>query len=766
MAENPESAKQLFIDCGFDEKRANDILTNKANTNALVTILNEAKAVEGVNMKEVVNHLYLIATTLPANAVIHRSTLTKYVATNKIGKLNLAASIAYLKKLGSDPLNIEEFEKECGVGVTITRDDVKKAVADQIVARKDDLVAQRYRYPIAQILGAVRDSLKWANTLDIKEEVDAQVKELLGEKTAEDNAKPVKKAAEPKKAAAQAEKKEEPKEPPVRFPPPHENKQIKPEILEAHLKATGGKVICRFPPEPNGYLHIGHTKAMLLDFSYPKKFGGYTILRFDDTNPEAEKLEYIESIISDVEYMGHKPAMVTYSSDYFDKLYDLAVQLIKSDKAYVCHQTGDEIKSYREKRMDSPYRNRPIEESLKLFEDMKNGKFEEGKAILRMKQDMKNDNPCMWDLIAYRIKYTPHPHVGDKWCIYPSYDYTHCIIDSLENVTHSLCTLEFLPRRESYYWLLDALNLYKPLVWEFSRLNLSNLVMSKRRLIRLVKDGIVNGWDDPRLPTIRGLKRRGFTAAAMNDLCERVGVTTNNNLTDFDLLEQCCREDLDVTASRVMVVLDPLKVTITNWEGEDVRQVQANNHPKDKSKGTRNIPMTKTLYIDNSDFRLQDVKGYKRLAPGKTVGLNHVGCAIKCDEVVKDADGKPVELKVTVSWTPEKKPQGYIHWVSEPTPGQRPLEIEARIYDKLFMAHDTSTLSSENDAWMKDINPNSLKIIKGLAESSLKEAKVGESRQFERVGFFCVDPDTTTEKMVWNRVIGLKAAKWEGKDDE
>lgn len=415
--------------------------------------------------------------------------------------------------------------------------------------------------------------------------------------------------------------------------------------------------------------------------------------------------------------------------------------------------------------MDSPWRNRPIEESLKLFEDMKNGKFDEGSATLRMKMNMQSDNPCMRDLIAYRIKYTPHPHVGDKWCIYPSYDYTHCIIDSLENITHSLCTLEFLPRRESYYWLLDALELYKPLVWEFSRLNLTNIVLSKRRLIKLVSEGHVRGWDDPRLPTIRGLRRRGYTAKSLNDLCDRAGVTVNNNTLSLGLLEQCCREDLDESANRAMVIIEPLKVTITNWTGEEVKEVTAQNHPKDASKGTHIIPLTKVLYIEKSDFRMEDQKGYKRLAPNKEVGLNHIGCAIKCNEVIKDSNGHPIELKVTVDWTPAKKQvQGYIHWVSEPKSGQEPLRIEVRLYDRLFKSADPGAFK---DDWLNDLNPDSLKIVKNCpADPSIKNAKVGEARQFERVGYFCVDLDTTEDHMVWNRVVHLKEAKWEGKDEE
>lgn len=758
-------ARELFIKCGIDARRADETLKNPVLLEALSSVLKKALSIEGCDMKNVVNHLYSVASTLPASASVHRNTLVDYIVSNKIGKLNIMQSIAYLKKLGSDPPNATDFEKECGVGVVVTKEEVRSTVDGMIKEKRDEIVEQRYRYPIGQFYGVVKDVLKWANPQDIKEEVDAKILELLGPKTADDNAKPAKKAADPKKENKKEEvKKENEINLVVRFPEPNENKQVTPDLLQKHLKETGGKVICRFPPEPNGYLHIGHAKSMNLNFSYPKKTGGYTILRYDDTNPEAEKLEYIESIQNDVKWMGHSPAQINYSSDYFTRLYELAIELIKADKAYVDHQTPDEMADYREKRMDSPYRNRPIEESLRLFEDMKNGKFEEGKATLRMKMNMQSDNTVMRDMVAYRVKFTPHPHSGDKWVVYPTYDYTHCLVDSLENITHSLCTLEFLPRRESYYWLIDALGLYKPLVWEYSRLNITNVVLSKRKLIKLVNDGIVKGWNDPRMPTISGLRRRGYTSKSINHFCDLVGVTTSNNIIDMNLLEHCLREDLDVIASRVMVVLDPLKVTITNMEGGDIKDaIVAQNHPKDSSRGTRMVPFTKVVYIERSDFRMEDVKGYKRLALNKEVGLNHVGCAIKCNKAHTDAAGNVTELEATVDWHPSKKQvQGYIHWVCEPAPGMEPMSIEVRMYDRLFMSKDPQSLG---DKWMEDVNPNSVKVLKCFAEPSLRDAHIGEQRQFERTGFFCVDPDTTPEKMVWNRSVTLTEAKWEGKAD-
>jgi len=780
MASNNNSeVLELFLSSGIDKRRAEETLKNPSITEALKTVILEAKDANA-DLKNTINVLYLVATTLSADAVKHRPTLVKYVASNKIDKNNITPALNYLKKVGGDDLNVADFEKECGVGVVITKDEIKKVVAAEIESRKADIVEQRYHYPLNPLMAALKDKgLKWANQKDVKDEVDAQMKALLGEKTEADNQKPVKKK-EPaaaaaktdnnnKKAAeAKAATKEDANKPAepvfkelITFPDPSENKQARPDLLEAHLKATKGVVMTRFPPEPNGYLHIGHAKSMNLNFSYPMKSGGYTYLRYDDTNPEAEKLEYIESIEDDVRWLGHKPWKVTFSSDYFPELYDLAVKLIKVGKAYCCFQTPEQIAEGREKRTDSPWRNTSVEENLKIFQDMTNGKYDEGQVTLRMKMDMQSDNPVMRDLIAYRIKYSPHPHVGDRWCVYPSYDYTHCLVDSLENITHSLCTLEFERRRESYNWLIDSLGLYRPLVWEYSRLNITNTVLSKRKLIRLVNDGHVKGWDDPRLPTIRGFRRRGYTPEAINDFCDRIGVTRTFNLINYNLLEQCVREDLDVRCNRAMAILEPIRVVITNFGEPAVREIEVANHPKETSRGTHKVPLTSVVYIESSDFRMQDIKGYKRLAPNKEVGLAHVGCAIKCNEVVQDKDGKIVELKATVDWTPKTKPKGFIHWVAEPTPGQEPYSVEVRLYDKLFKSEEPGKLEN----WLEDLNPNSLQVIsKVYVDPSLKAAAAGSRYQFERNGYFYVDPDTTANKAVWNRIVGLKEANWEGKE--
>jgi len=494
---------------------------------------------------------------------------------------------------------------------------------------------------------------------------------------------------------------------------------------------------------------------MHLNFGYAKKMGGVCYLRFDDTNPEKEDMEYFNSIIDNVKWMGWEPWKITYSSHYFPKLYELAVELIKRDKAFVCHETKEQMQAGRrvEGQLEgrpSPWRNRPIEESLRLFEDMKKGKFAEGEAVLRMKGDMSSPNPNMRDLVAYRIKYVPHPIAGNEWCIYPSYDFTHCLIDSLEDITHSLCTLEFESRHESYNWLIDQLSLYRPVVWEYSRLNLTHTVLSKRKLIFLVKNGYVRGWDDPRMSTIYAFRRKGYTAEAINMFAEKIGVTRAPNMIPFSLLEQCCRLDLDPKVPRAMVVLRPLRVVLTNVT--DTEEVTVPNQPPNyKDKGTHKVPLTRVVYIERTDFRTQDEKGYYGLAPGKQVLLKYAH-NITCTDVVYDANNEVVEIKATLDRGSTTKVKGVLHWVAE---GSHKVEI--RLYDHLFKSENINDLG---DNWVQDINPNSLEVIEGaMADVSLNNAAVGDKFQFERQGFFVVDKDSTPEKKVFNRTVTLKESK-------
>lgn len=533
------------------------------------------------------------------------------------------------------------------------------------------------------------------------------------------------------------------------------------EIIEEDLK-TGkfnGRVHTRFPPEPNGYLHIGHAKAICLNYGLAKKYNGKFNLRFDDTNPEKEEQEYVESIIEDVKWLGADfEDRLFFASDYFEQMYQWAVELIKKGKAYVCDLSAEEIREYRgtltEPGKESPYRNRSIEENLDLFERMRKGEFPNGSKTLRAKIDMASPNLNLRDPVMYRILHVPHHRQGNKWCIYPTYDWAHGLEDSIEGITHSLCTLEFENHRPLYDWFLDELGIYHPQQIEFARLNLSYTVMSKRKLLELVQKGIVDGWDDPRMPTISGLRRRGYTPKSIWKFTEAIGVAKREVLTDVALLEHAIRDDLNKNAQRVMAVLKPLKIVITNYQGEEF--VDAINNPEDPLAGTRKVPFSNEIYIEETDFMENPPKGYHRLVPGGEVRLRYA-YIIKCEEVIKDENGKVVEIRCTYdpatrsgSNTSTKKVKGVIHWVS----AKHCIEGEVRLYDRLFTVENPGEL----DNWLDYINPNSLEIIPNAKlEPFLKNAKPLEKFQFERLGYFCVDPKyTTNDKLVFNRTVTLK----------
>lgn len=531
----------------------------------------------------------------------------------------------------------------------------------------------------------------------------------------------------------------------IKFPSPEENVQVHPELLCSHLKATGGRVVTRFPPEPNGYLHLGHVKAMNLNFGYAKKNNGWCYMRFDDTNPETEKQNYIDSILENLTWLGHTPYKITYASDYFDQMYEFACDLIRRDKAYIDFSTSAEMSEQRLHKTESKCRSLPIEQSLFLFGDMRHGKFKEGEVTLRLKQDMTSPNPCMRDLVAYRIKYLPHPRTGDKWCIYPSYDFAHPICDSLENITHSLCTLEFEIRRENYNWLIDTLGIYRAPQIEYSRLNLTHTVLSKRKLIQLVEGHYVDGWDDPRMPTVNGMRRRGILPEALRDFCDKIGVTRNANVISLELFEQCIRQSLE-NVPRIMCVLDPLRVVITNWNPEREPLICSSKHHPVLDNGSHNILFGSIIYIDRSDFREQDEKGYYGLAPGKEVGLKYA-YNIRCNELVRDASGNVSELRCTYDGKNEHKVKGRLHWVSG-----NACPVEVRLYDRLFRTEDTSTLG---DNWLQDLNPASKTVKTALIDPFALTWNMPRY-QFERVGYFCLDPDSSGEHLVFNRTVSLK----------
>lgn len=537
------------------------------------------------------------------------------------------------------------------------------------------------------------------------------------------------------------------------------------EIIEEDLKiGKYDSIVTRFPPEPNGYLHMGHATSICLNFGLTRKFPGYTNLRFDDTNPTTEETEYVESIKEDIQWLGFTWKNEHYASDYFDDLYGYAVKLINKGLAYVDDSSSEEIASMKgtpvEPGRNSPYRDRDIAENLDLFQRMKAGEFPDGSRTLRARIDMAHPNMLMRDPVLYRIKHAHHHRTGDKWCIYPMYDFAHGQSDSIEQVTHSICTLEFVPHRELYNWLIEKLEIYPSRQYEFARRNLTYTVMSKRKLLQLVTEKYVDGWDDPRMPTISGMRRRGYTPEAIRDFCERVGIAKRDNVSDVGLLEFCVREHLNKIALRRMVVFDPLKVIITNFSGKAESLVGEDN-PEDENSGTREIPFGKELYIEREDFMENPPKKYFRLSPGGMVRLKYA-YIIRCDEVVKDEEGQVVALHC--SYIPESKSgqdssgihvKGTLHWVEVTTA----ITAEVHLYDRLFKVEDPS---SEEGNFKDYINPDSFHTVATVyAEPALKHARMNERYQFLRKGYFTLDNKETHGRMVFNRTVGLKDS-WKG----
>jgi glutaminyl-tRNA synthetase len=531
---------------------------------------------------------------------------------------------------------------------------------------------------------------------------------------------------------------------------------------DVNKKVYGDAVIqTRFPPEPNGYLHIGHAKAICINFMLADEFGGRTNLRFDDTNPEKEEQEYVDSIQRDVRWLGFDWEQLRYASDYFDQLYEWAVKLIKDGKAYVDDLTADEVREYRgtltEPGKESPYRNRSVAENLDLFERMKNGEFPDGAKSLRAKIDMASPNMNMRDPIMYRILRATHHRTGDKWCIYPTYDYTHGQSDSIENVTHSMCSLEFADHQPIYRWYIENLGIFPSQQIEFDRLAVTYTLLSKRKLLKLVQDGVVTGWDDPRMPTISGMRRRGYTPEAIRNFVNGVGVSRTNGIVDLAMLEHYVREDLNKRSTRVMAVLNPLKVVIDNYPESQVEEMDAVNNPEDAAAGSRRVPFSRELYIEQDDFREVPPPKYFRLTPGREVRLRY-GYLITCTSVVKNDKDEVVEVHCTYDPatrggnTPDgRKVKATIHWVS----AQHALDAEVRVYETLFDKPDPNQVS-EGEEFTANLNPRSLEIVRGKVEPSLKSAKPGERFQFERLGYFAVDPDSTPEQLVFNRTVALK----------
>jgi glutaminyl-tRNA synthetase len=548
-------------------------------------------------------------------------------------------------------------------------------------------------------------------------------------------------------------------------PEPRPSNFIRDIILD-DLKSNkfAGRVQTRFPPEPNGYLHIGHAKAICLDFGLAAEFGGKTNLRFDDTNPEKEDIEYVDSIMSDVKWLGFQWDGLYYASDYFGQLYEWAIKLIKDGKAYVDDLSAEEIRKHRgtltEPGKDSPYRNRPVEESLNLFERMKAGEFPDGSRVLRAKIDMSSPNLNMRDPVMYRILHAEHHRTGNKWCIYPMYDYAHGQSDSLEKVTHSMCTLEFADHQPIYRWFIEQLGIFPSQQIEFDRLSLTYTLMSKRLLRQMVEQGRVNGWDDPRMPTLRGLRRRGYSPEAIRHFVAAAGVSRTNGSVELAMLEHFVREDLNKRSPRVMAVLRPLKVVIDNYPENQVEEMDATNNPEDESAGSRKVPFSRVLYIEQDDFREVPPPKYFRLTPGREVRLRY-GYFITCTSVVKDDKGQVIEVHCTYDPashggnSPDgRKVKSTIHWVS----AEHAIDAEVRIYEHLFTKENPGDVEEGHDV-LDNLNPNSLEVVADAKiEPSLVNAAAGSRYQFERLGYFCVDPDSKPGKPVFNRTVALKDA--------
>ena len=773
--ESVESTMEELVNIGLSEQKAKETLKNKSLVEQLKSLIVEAKKYGPLD-KASGNLLYHIGTRLKKQISQHTPTLVKYVVERKIAsEVQLNAAMEYFLHKPQNDVDLKSFEEASGVGVTVTSEDIERAVSAVIQDVKDQLIEKRYHFNTGLLLGAVRKSLKWADMKEVKAEIDMQVLDLLGPKTEADLKKPakVKNKSEDKKTEAPKSKVEDITSEGIvgpdgelksfielagaalKFHKPGENYKTEGyvitdktmDLMKDHLKQYGSQVRTRFPPEPNGILHIGHAKAINFNFGYAKAHDGITFLRYDDTNPEKEEEKFFIGIQEMVEWLGYQPYKITHSSDYFQELYELAVEMIRRGHAYVCHQKVNEIKGHNPP--PSPWRERPIKQSLMLFEDMKKGKISEGEATLRMKTTLEDGKQ---DPVAYRIKFTAHHRSGDAWCIYPTYDYTHCLCDAIEHITHSLCTKEFQARRSSYYWLCNILDVYCPVQWEYGRLNLNYTVVSKRKIGKLITEGIVRDWDDPRLYTLTALRRRGIPPEAINVFCGKVGVTMSQTVLEPSMLDACVRDVLNVSAPRAMAVLDPLKVTITNFPNDHCGYVKVPNFPADESKGVHEVPFQKTLFIERTDFREKAEKGYKRLTPGQTVGLRHAGYVISVDSVVKDSSGMPIELKVTCEKTEQAdKPKAFIHWVSAP------VLCEVRLYERLFKHRNPEDPSEVPGGFVSDCSRDSLTVIpEAYTDISVKDAKTYDRFQFERNGFFSVDPDSTAEKLVFNRTVTLK----------
>uniref|UniRef100_A0A060TBF6 glutamine--tRNA ligase n=1 Tax=Blastobotrys adeninivorans TaxID=409370 RepID=A0A060TBF6_BLAAD len=793
---------------GLEESKAKEVVKNKKVANALNEIADEAFAsCSGEPPKGAVALLQTLATKCkdaPEEAKAGRKLVTAAIMDGRLKTtVQVDAAWAYVSKAGTEANN-EELDKESGVGVVVTDEDIEKNVDNYINSRKAEIEEQRYKI-VPSVLSEVKKmpELKWANFATIKKVIDDRILKLLGPKDERDlvKKKVEKKKEETKKPKTKEEKAEAAHDGRSMFTEGFlgalhkagENEQKYPEKMVEHLKATDGCVFTRFPPEPNGYLHIGHSKAITVNFGYAQYYNGKCYLRFDDTNPEAEEEVYFESIKDIVQWLGFKPYKITHSSDYFDQLYELAEKLISRGLAYVCFCTAEQMKEHRGVSADGSnrggertaceHRSFTVEENLREFRNMRDGKYNPGEATLRMKQDLSNPNPQMWDLVAYRVLNASHHRTGDKWKIYPTYDFTHCLVDSMENISHSLCTLEFYLSRESYEWLCDAVEVYRPAQREYGRLNITGTVLSKRKILKLVNEGIVRGWDDPRLYTLVGIRRRGVPPGAILSFVSQLGVTTSTTNIQAARFENAVRKYLEDRVPRLMLIPDPVLVILDNLPEDHYEELSVPFKPGAPEYGEHVVPFTNKLYVDRSDFREEASKDYFRLAPGQSVGLLKVPHNIRVTSFKKDADGKVTEIHAHYeNDIPFKKPKTFIQWVAEAPAHGSPVKIdEVRLFNQLFKSENPA---ANPDGLLADINPDSETILKGsVIEKGFFEVKekspwvtkrsveeendhlqgnekkgAPESVRFQalRVGYFCMDKDSTNDKIVLNRIVTLK----------
>ncbi|KAI5475493.1 glutamine-tRNA ligase [Pseudohyphozyma bogoriensis] len=808
LTEEMKALAEYFEKCGLSPVRSLETVKNpKTSAPAHALFVDNKLDARGLNDKQGMLVLSIAKDGAKLSAE-EKAYLVDAVADGRLKAADqVSAGVKYLTA-NPAPVDTAAFDKACGVGFSATPEEILALVRSYVEEHKAELSWAAFGKTTGQF--KTHEGLRWANALEVKNATEKVFEEVLGPKTAPAKAPP-KAPAKPKEEAAGS----------ADVPPeemfatgwisklhkPGGNPQPIPERMTEHLAATGGKVFTRFPPEPNGFLHIGHSKAIAVNFGYAKYHKGHCYLRFDDTNPEAEEQIYFDKILEAVRWLGYEPYKITHSSDNFQKLYDLAIMLIKKGLAYTSDDTAEEIAAQRGgkdhgPRHESKDRNKPVEQSLAEFADMKAGKYKPGQMTLRMKQDMLSGNPVMWDIIAYRVLETPHHRTGRDWCIYPTYDFTHCLCDSFENISHSLCTTEFIGAREAYEWLCDALEVYKPRQSEYGRLSLEGTITSKRKLLKLVKDGHVSGWDDPRLYTLVALKRRGVPPGAIINFVSNLGISTSASHVQLPRFEQTVRQHLETTTPRLMMVLNPVRVTIENLPSTFVEFVEKPIHPKNPSMGSNKVPFTSTIFIDTDDFKTTASPDFFRLSPGATVGLLNVPHPITYVSHEVDAKGDVTSIVCRYDDSPSApKPKAWIQWVAEHAESNSPVKVEeTRIFKRLFKSDDPASLG---DAYIQDIDKDSLKRILGAllevgiwkviedslaavkktAEERRKEAeKAGteappqvegvEAVRFQglRVAYFALDYDSKLtsgavagakreDKLVLNMIAPLKAAK-------